>query len=224
VAGYRTSANEALWRNHRDVVAPPQAMHQEGGDGMSDELTQKRPRPSRAKATGSDVTDSKAKPPSALVPAQARSAMSPISGDVEATTVSIVQGGANTVHATSVDVRQGGISRAEAQDIAVSFGGIALARGQRVSTEFGANVLTIASESRVTQSFASTVIARDATLDQSLVQTVIAGRVTLRQPTGVLFLIAGRVEGTVRPIFDWRGALAAGAAMGVVLGMLRRRR
>jgi hypothetical protein len=36
-------------------------------------------------------------------------------------------------------------------------------------------------------------------------------------------LIAGRVDGTVRPILDWRGALAFGVAFAVVSGILRRR-
>ena len=36
-------------------------------------------------------------------------------------------------------------------------------------------------------------------------------------------MIARRVEGDVKPILDWRGALAAGAVVGLLLGILRRR-
>ena len=35
----------------------------------------------------------------------------------------------------------------------------------------------------------------------------------------MLVLIAGRVEGNVRTLLDWRGALALGAAFGVVMGL-----
>jgi hypothetical protein len=37
-------------------------------------------------------------------------------------------------------------------------------------------------------------------------------------------LIAGRVEGNVRTLLDWRGAIAFGAAFGLVAGLVRRRR
>ena len=44
------------------------------------------------------------------------------------------------------------------------------------------------------------------------------------RPTGVLLLIARRVEGDVRTLLDWRGALAFGAAFGVITSLFRRRR
>jgi hypothetical protein len=53
---------------------------------------------------------------------------------------------------------------------------------------------------------------------------VIANEVTADRTTGVLVLIARRVEGDVKTILDWRGALAFGAAFGIVSALLRRRR
>ena len=43
----------------------------------------------------------------------------------------------------------------------------------------------------------------------------------LIDPDGVI--IAGQVKGDVRPLLDWRGALAGGAVIGLLLGILRRR-
>ncbi len=137
--------------------------------------------------------------------------------------LTIHQGGLEHATARTIDVHQGGIARANATDIAVSQGGIAIARGDRVSVELGGAALTFARESRITQSFASSVLANEVTIDQGLVQTLIARRVTVNRPTGVLVMIAGRVEGDIRPILDWRGALAAGAVIGLLLGILRRR-
>jgi hypothetical protein len=37
-------------------------------------------------------------------------------------------------------------------------------------------------------------------------------------------LIAAKVEGNVRTVLDWRGALAFGAAFGLIVGLVRRRR
>jgi len=141
---------------------------------------------------------------------------------VEATSVSITQGGIGNADARTIDVHQGGIGRANATDIAVSAGGIGLAQGERVSVEMGAIGGAFGGEVRVTQSVSSYVIARGgATVDQSLVNTLIADRVTIRQPSAVILLIARQVDGSVRPLLDWRGALAAGAVAGLVMGLLR---
>jgi len=141
---------------------------------------------------------------------------------VEATSVSIMQGGVGTAVATTVDVRQGGIGQASATDIALSQGAIGFARGERVSLEMGAIGAAVGDDVRVTQAMANIVAARgDVTVDQSLVSTLIGYRVTIRQPSAVLLIIAGKVDGSVRPLLDWRGGLAAGAAAGLVIGLLR---
>ena len=67
------------------------------------------------------------------------------------------------------------------------------------------------------------MLAREARLEQSLVGALITGRVTVERTTGVLLLVAGRVDGPVKAVFDWRGALAFGAAFGLLWGILRRR-
>ena len=141
---------------------------------------------------------------------------------VEATTVTVTQGGIGTADARTIDVRQGGIGSASASDIAVSGGSIGFARGDRVTLEMGAVGVAVGDEVRVTQSASGYVAARgDATVDQSFVNTLIANRVTFRQPSAVVVLIARQVDGSVRPLLDWRGALAAGAVAGLVMGLLR---
>ena len=52
---------------------------------------------------------------------------------------------------------------------------------------------------------------------------MIAAHARFERNAGTLVLIAGRVEGNVRTLLDWRGALALGAAIGVTVGLLRRR-
>jgi hypothetical protein len=100
-----------------------------------------------------------------------------------------------------------------------------MARGSRVSVEMGAiGAIVGADEARLTQGAVGFAAAGEALIDQSIVNTLIAGRVTIRQPSAVVVLIAGRVDGSVRPLLDWRGALAAGAAAALILGILRRGR
>ena len=62
------------------------------------------------------------------------------------------------------------------------------------------------------------MLAREAHIDQALIGTVIAGQARFERNAGTLVLIAGRVEGNVRTLLDWRGALALGAAIGVARG------
>jgi hypothetical protein len=142
---------------------------------------------------------------------------------VDADEVSITQGGVTTVTARRLDLRQGGIVNAQADDIAVSMGGIVAARGDRVSLEMGGIGMALAGDLRVTQSYARSIVARESHIDQGLVGSLITGRAILQRPSGVFLLVAGRVEGPVKAVLDWRGALAFGAAFGVVWGLLRRR-
>jgi len=144
--------------------------------------------------------------------------------DVAADTLTITQGGANHVEAHRVDIQQGGIGRANAHDIAVSQGGIGFARGDQVSVEFGGVGLALGGEVRVSQGFVQTSIARDVRIEQGGAQAVLANRVAFARSSGALIVVARNVEGEVRALLDWRGAIAFGAAFGAVVGLLRRRR
>lgn len=142
---------------------------------------------------------------------------------VEGDRVSITQGGATNVTAGSVDVRQGGIARAQADDIKVTMGGVGLARADRINVEMGGMGISIAREAHLTQGAARSVIAKDVRVDQGLVGTAFAGKVTFERPSPVFLLVAGKTEGDVRAMFDWKGALAFGALFGAIVGLLRRR-
>ncbi len=107
-----------------------------------------------------------------------------------------------------MDVRQGGISRVEAQDVAVSMGGIAIARADRVSAEMSGVAIAIAGEARVRQSFVRALITRDATIEQGAAWNVLANHVTFGRSGFAGVVIARNVDGNVRTLVDWRGALA----------------
>lgn len=143
--------------------------------------------------------------------------------DAEAGSISVTQGGISVATAEAIDIRQGGIGRASATDIAVSSGGVGLAQGDTISLDRGFMGAAFGGETRVVQSMAQFVGGNDAIVDQSLVMTMLAAKVTIRQPSAIGVLVAGRVEGSVRPILDWRGALAFGAAFALVARIVRRR-
>jgi len=55
-------------------------------------------------------------------------------------------------------------------------------------------------------------------------RSVLANQVTFEGQGGAFLILARRVEGNVRPVLDWRGALAAGAVLAIVIGLFGRRR
>jgi hypothetical protein len=118
----------------------------------------------------------------------------------------------------------GGIGRAQADDIAVRMGVIGVARAERVSVELGSVGLAIGGDVSVTQGFVRTVLARDVRISKGGAQTVLAGHVTMEPQSGALLILARKVEGNVRPVLDWRAALALGATLAVGIGLLARRK
>lgn len=133
---------------------------------------------------------------------------------------------ADTPSAASVralDLRQGAIGRLDATEVAVTQGAVGAARGDRVSVEMGAIGAALAGEIRVTQGVAGAVVGRTVTLEQAVVRTVVARDVVVRRPSAVMVLLAQRVEGDVRPLLDWRGALALGVAFGLLARLVGRR-
>lgn len=143
---------------------------------------------------------------------------------VGADSLTLVRTSVAEANARTVDVRQGAIGRLGAEEVFVSQGAIGAARGDRIGVELGALGAGMAGELRITQGAAGTVVARSATVEQSFVRTMIAGEVHAARPVGVFVLLAGRVNGDVRPVLDWRGALAFGAVAGLLIGLLRRAR
>jgi hypothetical protein len=82
----------------------------------------------------------------------------------------------------------------------------------------------MAGEVRVSQGYIGPTLAREVHIEQGFIRQVIASRVSFGDRSGALIVIAGRVDGQVRALLDWRGALAFGAAFGLLAGLIRRHR
>ncbi len=136
----------------------------------------------------------------------------------------IERGGIEHATAQQVEVRMGGIGQLEADEVFVSWGGVGAARAKQVGVEFGSVGAALAGELRVSQGSVGVAAAREAVIEQSFVRTLIAQDVRITRPSAVLLLLAARVEGSVRPVLDWRAALAFGAAFGLVSALVRRAR
>jgi hypothetical protein len=125
--------------------------------------------------------------------------------------------------AEQVEVRQSAVGRVEAAQVTVDQGAIGLARAEHLKVERGAIGAALGEQVEVSRSYARTIVARQVQMDRAAARVVIAADVRTNQ-TAVMFLVARKVAGEVRVLLDWRGALAFGAAAGLVIALLTRGR
>jgi hypothetical protein len=123
-----------------------------------------------------------------------------------------------------ITVERGGLGSVHAREVVVSCGGIGAARAETISVELGGIGAAMAREIRLSQGAAQAVVAGNARFEQAFVRSVLAGRVEMGQGAMAGVVIAGRVDGQVRTLLDWRGALALGSALGLVWALFRLRR
>ena len=85
----------------------------------------------------------------------------------------------------------------------------------------GALGFALTGDLSVSQSMVRSVVARDAHLEQSAAQLVVAQDVHMGRGSNAFIVLARRVDGDVRSILDWRGAIAFGVAAGLVIRLFR---
>jgi hypothetical protein len=158
----------------------------------------------------------------ATLEAPTSAAPATINSQVIGVTPAVAEDGASLA-ADHVELRQSAVGRVEASQVSVAQGAIGAARGEHLKVENGAIGAAMGEQVEVSRGYARSILARQVQLDRSAARVVIAADVRTNQ-TAVMFLIARRVAGDVKVLLDWRGALAFGAAAGLVIALLRRGR
>jgi hypothetical protein len=126
------------------------------------------------------------------------------------------------LQADRLEVRMGAVGRVDAATIEVEQGAIGAARADRITVDRGAIGAAMTGQIDARQSFVRSILAREARVEQSFVRTIVAAEVRIERATFVGILLTRRVVGDVRVLLDWRGALAFGAAAGLVAGLIGR--
>lgn len=126
-----------------------------------------------------------------------------------------------SVDAERVHVRLSAIGRVQASEMSVQQGAVGMVRAEQLSVERGAVGAAMADRVEVDRGYARSILARQVQLDRAAARVIVAADVRANQ-TAVVFLIARRVSGEVKVLFDWRGALAFGTVAGVVFAILSR--
>ena len=205
-------------------AAPPEAAAK-SGDGA--DATTKGPRVSRARAkTVPARPEPEALPSAASAFASKRGAVQSADGGtgsaVMATTAeSDRMTSAAEAASSDAEIVRGAIGRLDARSVAVTQGAVGAGRAESLSLEMSAIGAAAAADATISRSIARAVLAGEVHLEQSAAQTVGADRVTMSPGSMAVVVFARRVEGEIKPLFDWRGGLALGAAIGVVLALVR---
>jgi hypothetical protein len=187
------------------------------------------PRPTRARSKPNAAAEP-AKATRKPAPAIRRAVAVPVVGDLPAAATKAAEangaGPAAVVQGATgqLTIEQGGLGAVTAGEVSVTQGGIGAARAQSVSVELGGIGAAMTNQLTVRQGLVGAVIARDAAFEQAGVRTLVANHVAFGPNSGAAVVIAARVEGDVRPLLDWRAALAFGLAAGAIGALLRGRR
>jgi len=204
------------------ATAPAEAAPTSGGG--ADEAA-KGPRVSRARAkTVPARPEPDALPSAASAFASKRGATASVADGTGAPvmeTPAAIDGPSAAGASSDAEIVRGAIGRLDARSVAVTQGAVGAGRAESISLEMSAIGVAAAGDATINRSIARAVLAGEVHLEQSAAQTVIAQQVTLTSGSMALVVFARRVEGEVRPLLDWRGGLALGAALGVVLAILR---
>lgn len=180
----------------------------------------------KAAQTDGTATPAPTSPPTPRRPRRAAAAPvePPPAVPIEIAEAPAIHEDSSWVEADAVEVHQGVVGRVDATDVRVTQGAIGAARADRVSIQMGMLGAAMGRDVSISQGGAGSILTQHATIDQSLVRTLVAQEVEFRRPSAVLVLIAQRVSGDVRVLLDWRGALAFGAAFGIIAGLFGRGR
>lgn len=188
---------------------------------MTDETAPTRRRRAKTRVVPGDPAEPSA-PADAGVPIDGVSG--PATAEAAATSAPQVEEDGSAISAEIVEIHLGAVGQVHADTVEVSRGAIGAARADEIAVELGAVGGVIAGSASVGQGFVNSVLAREVRLDQVVARSIVAKDVTIEGEAAAIFLVAQRITGPVRVLFDWRGAVAFGVAMGLVAGLLGRAR
>ncbi len=160
-------------------------------------------------------------PPPAQMTAEQGAARVRATRPARASTTAEAEGTA--LPADRMDVRARAVGRVEASEVSVAAGAVGAARADRITLDKGAVGAALANDVEVSRGYARSILARQVQIDRGAARMIVAADVRAER-TAVVFMLARRVSGDVRVLFDWRGAIAFGAVAGLLAGLLARGR
>jgi hypothetical protein len=110
------------------------------------------------------------------------------------------------IAAGSVDARAVAVAGIRAEQVDVRFAAVGGVAASRVDVHQGSIGGVLASDAEISQGYVGTAAAGTLRVQQSFVRAAIANTFSAGPSTTVVFLVARRLEGNPRVLFDWRAA------------------
>lgn len=139
---------------------------------------------------------------------------------IEAEFVNIKQSTVRTIEGGHIDVQQVGVLSVDGERVDITQSAAAIIYGNDIYLNQGVSVITACNSANLNYSLTPVTLSRDiANVNRSAAGII--GAMDIRaENTSSILMIANKVEGEVTTLLDWKSALAIGAAIGGILGLL----
>ncbi|MGD1075908.1 MAG: hypothetical protein ABR903_07510 [Thermodesulfovibrionales bacterium] len=139
---------------------------------------------------------------------------------IEAEFVTIKQSTVRAVEGGHVELQQVGALSVDGERVEMTQSASTLIRGEAVSLNQSMSVITVGNSTNLQYSFSALSLSKDLTSVNGSAVGIMGSRNLKVDHTSALVMIANNVEGEVTTLLDWRSALALGAVLGGVCGII----
>lgn len=139
---------------------------------------------------------------------------------VEGEFVNIKQSTVRAVEGGHVELQQVGALSIDGEKVEVTQGASAIIRGDDVSLNQSMSAITAADNVSINFSFSPLSISRQQTDISRSAVGLIVGKDVNAESTSAILVLAKKFDGSVTTLLDWRSALALGATIGGIWGLL----
>ena len=139
---------------------------------------------------------------------------------IEAEFVTVRQSTVRSVEGGHVELQQVGALSIDGERVEMTQSASTVVRGNDITLNQSISVFTVGDTAHLEYSFSPLCLTRDHTTVNRSAVGIIGARDVKAENTSAVMLIAGSVEGEVTTLLDWRSALAFGAVVGGVFGLI----
>ena len=121
---------------------------------------------------------------------------------------------------SQLELREFSVRSLDAQQVTAEKVAVGRVRGGTVTLDRSASAITLAKDARLDRSAAVMLAGAKVSAERAGVQWLVGGLVQAKQVFAIT-VIAAKVEGQVKCLFDAKGAFAFGAGLALMGGLLR---
>jgi len=139
---------------------------------------------------------------------------------IEAEFVTIKQSTVRSVEGGHVELQQVGALSIDGERVEMAQSASTLIRGEEVSLNQSISLITAGDSAKLQYSFSALSVSKELTSVSESAVGIMGAKNLKAENTAALVLIANNIQGEVTTLLDWRSALALGAVLGGVFGII----